>query len=225
LCDGKLFAVSLPNFSNRRPVMDKETLDRMISVCRRLARALQAALEAFGAQTTQTVEEADRATREARKAVAELPRFLLARKSPEGAGLEVTKEGLAIASGFDRILYSLEGLLNRLKKIVHEEIPFSDRAIRETDEIFKEGISLLENLPDLLLTRNRLLGRELAGKGRAAIAEANRHGEAHLERMIEGVCIPKASPIYLGILESLKVILGNCAEICTRVTGDDPGSP
>jgi Na+/phosphate symporter len=209
----------------RRFVMDKETMDRMIGVCQKLTRALQVALDAFGAQTAEAVEDMDKATREARRAVAELPRFLLARKPPEGAGLEATKDSLAIASGFDRILYSLEGLLNRLKKIVHEEIPFSDRAIRETDEIFKEGISLLENLPDLLLTRNRLLGRELAGKGRAAIAEASRHGEAHLERMIEGVCIPKASPIYLGILESLKVILGNCVEICTRVTGDDPGSP
>jgi Na+/phosphate symporter len=76
---------------------------------------------------------------------------------------------------------------------------------------------LLENLPDLILTQNKLLAQRIGEEGRSMFKIANGYSEEHEERLIQGICMPKSSPIYLGIIESLKGVIGHVLEVSERI--------
>jgi Na+/phosphate symporter len=46
---------------------------------------------------------------------------------------------------------------------------------------------------------------------------ANGYSEGHEERLIQGICVPKSSPIYLGIIESLKGVIVHILEVSGKI--------
>ena len=98
----------------------------------------------------------------------------------------------------------MEGIVDRLKRMRERHIVFSDSAVKEVIDVFQETTDLLESLPDLILTRNKLLAQQIGELVRSVLKIAEVYSEGHEERLIQGVCSPKSSPSYLGIIESLK---------------------
>jgi Na+/phosphate symporter len=78
-------------------------------------------------------------------------------------------------------------------------------------------MDLLERLPDLILTQNKLLAQHIGEQVRSVFKIANGYSEEHEERLIQGVCTPKSTPIYLGILESLKGIIAHTLEVSGKI--------
>jgi Na+/phosphate symporter len=134
-----------------------------------------------------------------------------------GTGREWVKPYISIVSSFDRMGYNIDGILDRLKKKVQEQMLFTDRAVKEINDVFQEAMSLLENLPDLILTQNKLLAQQMGEKGKMILKIADQYSEEHEQRLIEGVCVPKSSPLYLDILFSLKGIIAHIFEISGKV--------
>jgi Na+/phosphate symporter len=130
---------------------------------------------------------------------------------------EWVKPYFSILSSLDLIGYNLDGLFDRIQKMLQEKILFTDRGLNEINQIFQETVQLLENMPDFLLTGNRLLAQQLQEKGKRIFRLADEFGEEHESRLIEGLCMPKASPIYLGLLESLKGIAFHSLEITEKM--------
>ena len=189
-------------------MMDKEVVEKMSDVSRNLARMLEMALRGFTTMTEKSVKEAEEFKKEVQKSSAELASLLISRNA---------RPLLSISSIFDRMGYNIEGIVDRLRRMVQEDIPFSDRAVKETTHIFQEVIPLLENLPDLIFTRNKMLFQHMEEKSKALFKEADASAEEHERRLIEGVCMPKASPVYLGIIESLKAITMHVADLSERI--------
>ena len=87
---------------------------------------------------------------------------------------------------------------------VHDGILFSDKALAELTALFELLKKILEIFGDLLITRNRSLADHL-------LAEQKRLGQmtvdfslAHEDRLVEGICTPKASvtlPGHFGFFE------------------------
>ncbi len=197
--------------------MDPEMGGRMMRVCENLSKMLELTFQGFQKYQEKSIKEAEEVRKEVRKHTSELTRFLVEKSLSKDGGREWVKPYIAIVSSFDRMVYNLDGILDRLKKMVNDQVLFTDRAIREIDDVFQETIHLIENLPDLILTQNRLLAQQMEEKGRLIFRMADHYAEEHEQRLIEGVCVPHSSPLYLDILFSLKGIVAQTVEISEKM--------
>jgi Na+/phosphate symporter len=197
--------------------MDKEMSEKMIKLCQSLIRMLDLAYQGFRKSSEKSIQEAEEFRKEVQQHSSELTLSLIGKSSSPDKGKEWARPYLSIVSSFDRMGYNIDGILDRLKKMVRERIFFTDRAIKEVNDVFQETMGLLGNLPDLILTQNRLLAQEMKVKGKQTLKKADGYSDEHEQRLIAGVCVPKASPIYLDILVSLKGIVVHTLEIGEKI--------
>jgi Na+/phosphate symporter len=197
--------------------MDKEVGEKMIRVCQSLIKMLELSFQGFRKHSEEALKEVEKVKDEIRRNSSELAHFLILKSSPYEKGKEWAKPYLSMASSFDRITFNIEGIVDRLKSKVQERILFSDRAVKEINDVFQEAMNLLESLPNLILTQDKLLAQHIGEQVRSVFKIANGYSEGHEERLIQGVCTPKSSPIYLGILESLKGIIVQTLEVSGKI--------
>ena len=197
--------------------MDKEVGEKMIRVCQSLIKMLELSFQGFRKHSEEALKEVEKVKDEIRKNSSELAHFLILKSSPYEKGKEWAKPYLSMASSFDRMTFNIEGIVDRLKSKVQGRILFSDRAVKEINDVFQEAMDLLESLPDLILTQDKLLAQHIGEQVRSVFKIANGYSEGHEERLIQGVCTPKSSPIYLGILESLKGIIVHTLEVSGKI--------
>jgi Na+/phosphate symporter len=197
--------------------MDKDVGEKMVRVCQSLIKMLELSFQGFRKHTEESLNEAEKAKDEIRKNSSELAQLLILKSSPYEKGKEWAKPYLSMASSFDRMTFNIEGMVDRLKSKVQNKILFSDRAVKEINDIFQGTMDLLESLPNLILTQNKLLAQHIGEQVRSLFTIATGYSEEHEERLIQGICVPKHSPIYLGILESLKGIITQTLEVSGKI--------
>jgi len=197
--------------------MDKEVGEKMIRVCRSVIKMLELSFQGFRKHSEEALKEVEKVKAEIQKNSSELAHFLILKSSPYEKGKEWAKPYLSMASSFDRMTFNIEGIVDRLKSKVQERILFSDRAVKEINDVFQEAMNLLESLPNLILTQDRLLAQRIGEQVRSVFKIADGYSEGHEERLIQGICVPKHSPIYLGILESLKGIIAQTLEVSGKI--------
>lgn len=197
--------------------MEKEISEKSIRVCRSLIKRLELIFESFRKLTETSILEADQMKEEVRRHSMYLAQFLIEMNSIGEKGKEYAKPYLSIASSFDRMNYNMDGMVDRLNSMFKDRIFFSDRAMKEINDIFQEAMDLLESLPDLIQTRNKLLAQHMGEQVKSILKIANGYSEEHEERLIQGVCMPKSSPLYLGLLESLKGIIAHTLEVSGKI--------
>jgi Na+/phosphate symporter len=197
--------------------MDKEVGEKMIRVCQSLIKMLALSFRGFREHTVEGLKEAEKVKDEIRTSSSALARFLILKSSPGEKGKEWAKPYLSMASSLDRMSYNIEGIVDRLKKMDQEQILFSDSAVKELSDIFQETTDLLESLPDLILTKNKLLAQQMGELVSSVLKVTDVYSEGHEERLIQGVCSPISSHSYLGILESLKGIIVHILEVSGKI--------
>jgi len=197
--------------------MEKEVGEKATRVCQSLIKMLELAFQGFRRGTEESIRQAEEVRHEVRQYSSELTGFLISRSSSSEKGREWAKPFLSIASSFDRMTFNIEGILDRLKIKAQNHILFSDRGVKEINDVFQEAMKLLENLPDLISTQNKLLAERIGEEGRSVFKIANGYSLEHEERLIQGICMPKSSPIYLGILEGLKGVIGHTVEVSGKI--------
>jgi Na+/phosphate symporter len=204
-------------FPARERTMDKKIKEKMVLVCQSLMRMLNLASEAFRKPTERSFKEAEQIKDKILQHSSELTSFVVSRSPSGGKEKGWAKPYLSIASSFDCMTYNIEGVLDRVRAKSENHILFSDRAVKEVNDIFQETIRLLEYLPNLITTGNKLLGQRIGEEGRSVFEIVNTYSEEHEERLIEGICVPKHSPIYLGILESLKGVMVHTLQVSGKI--------
>ncbi|NWG03122.1 MAG: hypothetical protein HXY44_09730 [Syntrophaceae bacterium] len=197
--------------------MDKEIREKMVLVCQSLIKMLEVVFDGFRRPTEKSFQEASEIKDKVLHYSSELTSFVISKTPLSEKGREWAKPYLSMTSSFDRMTYNMEGILDRLRIKAENHILFSDRAVKEINDVFQEARRLLENLPDLILTSNKLLAQRIEEEGKAMFKIANGYSEEHEERLIQGICVPKSSPIYLGIIESLKGVIGHTLEISEKI--------
>ena len=197
--------------------MDGEIGRRLIKVCESLNNMLEMTFQGFRKSQETAIKEAEEIRKEIESYSSELTQFLVKKSLSRDGGKEWVKAYLSIVSSFDRMRYNLDGILDRLKKMVHDQVLFTDRAVKEVNDVFQETINLLENLPDLIITQNKLLAQQMEEKGKSISGMADHYSEEHEQRLIEGVCVPQSSPLYLDILFSLKGIIAHTVDISEKL--------
>jgi Na+/phosphate symporter len=197
--------------------MDKEIKGKMVLVCQNLMKMLNLASVAFREPTGKSFKEAEEVKDTILQYSSELTSFIVSKGPSTGKGKGWAKPYLSIASSFDRMTYDIEGILERVRGKSENHILFSDGAVKEVNDIFQEAMRLLEYLPNLITTENKLLGQRIGEEGKSVFEIVNTYSEEHEERLIQGICEPKHSPVYLGILESLKGVMVHTLEVSGKI--------
>ncbi len=197
--------------------MDQEMKEKMILVCQNLTKMLELTFEGFRRSEEKPFREAEEVKDRIHHHSSELTGFIISKSPSYEKGREWAKPYLSIASSFDRMTYNIEGILDRLRAKLQNHILFSDQAVKEVNDVFQEAMRLLRSLPDLITTGNKTLAQRIGEEGRSMFKIANGYSEEHEERLIQGICVPKHSPIYLGIIESLKGVMVHTLEVSGKI--------
>jgi Na+/phosphate symporter len=72
---------------------------------------------------------------------------------------------------------------------------------------------ILANARDLVLAPNILVARHMAEAEAALEKMADEYATRHEERLIEGLCAPKASQLYIQMIDAFKGIAWHAKEI------------
>lgn len=99
---------------------------------------------------------------------------------------------------------------------------FTDRGVREVNTLFEQAIELLECGRDLTLTGTRVLARHIETGSSRFQDLASEFARAHEERLIEGVCMLRASSVYLAILDYLREVVRHTRRIGKRLAARPP---
>lgn len=141
---------------------------------------------------------------------------------PGGADEDV----IFVPMHLERVAENIELLGAAVGRMIRDGVLFTDRATGEIRRLFGIVLELLEGLRDALRTGNRTLVRYIQDAGRTCEAQANEFALFHEQRLIEGVCQPKASSIYLAMLDHLRGIEWHARQVAEKLgTGSLPGAP
>ncbi len=92
-----------------------------------------------------------------------------------------------------------------LSKQIKEGIPFSQRGIAQTNELFEGQLEMLRVLADIFETDNEVLKTFLRQeKGPSLCQQCIDFATAHEARLVEGLCLPHAAPIFLALLDAVR---------------------
>jgi len=197
--------------------MDKEIKGKMILVCRSLMKMLQLAFEGFQKPTEKFFEEAEEFEDKIYGYSSELTSFIISKSPSSEKEKEWVKPYLSIASSLGRLTHNIQGILDRSRGKYENHILFSDQALKEVNDVFQETMRLLENLPNLLTTESKSLAQRIGEEGRSMLKIAEAYSEDHEERLINGICVPKHSPLYLSIIESLKGVMVHTLAVSGKI--------
>ncbi len=119
-----------------------------------------------------------------------------------------------------RIGECTEKLGGCIEKMVKERVLFSDRAIEEVTYLLQRLMDILRPMSDILLARNVILAKYVNESEAGVVRRALEYATLHEERLIEGLCIPFASSLYINMLDEIKNIGWHAKEIATKLTAD-----
>ena len=197
--------------------MDKEIKEKMILVCQSLMRMLELAFEGFRSPTERFFEEEVEFEDKIYEYSSELTSFIISKSPSSEEEKERVKPYLSIASSLGRLTYNIQGILDRVRGKSENHILFSDQAVKEVSEVFEEALRLFENLPNLLTTESKSLAQRVGEQGRSMFKIADSYSEDHEDRLMNGICVPEHSPLYLGIIESLKGVIVHTLAVSGKI--------
>ncbi len=167
---------------------------------------------AFVKQNAGLLQDVDRVARELHdreRAIIE-PAITVARD-------RVADQDLFVPIHLERVGDNIELLAGAVRKVIREGLLFTDRAFREVNGLMEKSIDLLENVRDVLATGNRTLLRYVLDEGRQVEVLANEYGLFHQQRLIEGVCLPKSSSVFLAMLDDIKGVEWHVRQIAQKL--------
>ncbi|MFH1115509.1 MAG: hypothetical protein V1792_16495 [Pseudomonadota bacterium] len=117
---------------------------------------------------------------------------------------DVLKAIVLFPGRLERVGDLIESILNVSRIKSRDGIPFSDKALKELTELFSLFTEALRTFRDVLLNRNQTVLEALLKQQDKLAQMTIDFGLAHEDRLLEGLCSPKASSLYLDILDSVK---------------------
>lgn len=117
---------------------------------------------------------------------------------------------MRIGENIEKLASSIEGKINK-------GILFSDRAVTETTFLLQRLSETLKPTADIILAKNVFLNRYVQESEVSIAKNASLYATLHEERLIEGICIPAASAIYLTMLDAIKNIAWHAKEISSKL--------
>jgi len=113
---------------------------------------------------------------------------------------------------------NLGGLADPIHRKIKGTVLFSDKAVSQTNGLFDHQAGMLRSLMDIIKTNNDFLKRYTREEGQRMIKACLDYATEHEARLIEGVCTPQASPIFLAMLDRLGIIYRHESDIAALLS-------
>jgi Na+/phosphate symporter len=111
---------------------------------------------------------------------------------------------LEVYRSLEHMAVALVKAAQAVKTKATERVLFSDRAVAEMRTCFEEAAGLLVNLRDLLKTGNAVLAAWVGERSQACQGRCQEFATEHEERLVQGICLPRSSTLYLIMLEAFR---------------------
>lgn len=192
--------------------------DEIHEMCEQTVEMLRLAWAGFRRQDLETLQPAEKLGREIHQREKALTELVMKKLPGQYDTLEAPQELVFVPMHLERIGDNIEFLVRAIKTMVQEGIPFTEKAMREINTLFEKAIELIECVRDVIPTKNRVLIRYVLEAGPQYEKMANEYALSHQQRLIEGVCMPKASSMYVAILDYLKGIEWHTRQIAQKLS-------
>ena len=113
----------------------------------------------------------------------------------------------------DYARYSLEKVVRSIRSKIMDGVLFTDRAADELDILFDGFKSCLKNLYDLLVTGNMVLKKHVEEQVDYYRGLCRNYASEHEDRLIQGVCLPRSSSMYMIILDSMSDVFWHMGNV------------
>ena len=184
----------------------KEQLGLFHDVVGHLVAMVEKARSAFNRQSSADLEEMMRIQQVVADEIAEVANRLdamLAEK--QGTDREFCVKLHSVLAHVQLMAEDIGEMAPALGKQIREAIPFSQKGIAQTNELFDGQLEMLRVLGDIFQTDNEVLKTFLRKeKGPGLCQQCIDFATAHEARLIEGLCLPHAAPIFLTMLDAVR---------------------
>jgi len=107
-----------------------------------------------------------------------------------------------------------------IEKKMKEGILFSDKAVAQANQLFDHLTGILRSILDTLKTDNDFLKRYVMEEGQRLTQACNDFATEHEARLIEGLCLPQAAPLFLALLDGMRTIGQHAMNIAKILSPD-----
>lgn len=132
----------------------------------------------------------------------------------EGAGRGFCVKLLSVLAHVQLMAEDIGEMVPVLDKQIREAIPFSQKGIAQANELFDGQLEMLRVLGDIFQTDNEVLKTFLRQeKGPSLCQQCIDFATAHEARLVEGLCLPHAAPIFLTMLDAVRTMARHGMEV------------
>lgn len=192
---------------------EKEPNQRFHNMFEKIIPILEDIKKGFFTQNNTILKECEKRFREILKSALPFAEKLIEEKEKD----EVEKRYVNLILSLQMTALALENLIEKMHIKVESHVLFSEKALNEIKELFAVMESLFIDTKDYILTQNPHLKNNIKSGKEKIIRMANEYTLVHEQRLITGVCMPKASYLYIDITDSLKRITRGLFDFAERV--------
>jgi Na+/phosphate symporter len=192
---------------------EKELNQRFHNMFEKMTPILEDMKKGFFTQNNTILKESEKRFREILKSALPFAEKLIEEKEKD----EVEKRYINLVLPVQMTALALENLIKKMHIKVESHILFSEKALNEIKELFAVMESLFIDTKDYILTQNPHLKNNIKSGKEKIIRMANEYALVHEQRLITGVCMPKASYLYIDITDSLKRIARGLFDFAEKV--------
>ena len=115
------------------------------------------------------------------------------------------------------IALALDNLIAKMLVKAESATLFSDKATKEIKSLLEITYSQFKDTKDYILTKNPILKQNVLTAKEKLIDLVTDYDVVHQNRLITGICMPKASYLYIDMTSSLKRIARGIADFTEKV--------
>ena len=130
---------------------------------------------------------------------------------------ELCKTFVMFPSHLGRVGDYSERILNCCDIKCSDGLNFSDMANQEVDQTFTLMLDMMVNFRDTLIAPNKFLLEHVISQAKELDQMCQDWQLAHVERLLDGSCAPRASSVYLDMLESTQSLGRHIKEIAQKM--------
>jgi Na+/phosphate symporter len=185
----------------------KVVIERLSGMCSQVESMLNFCMNGFLRHKIALLDEAKRVSQTVHDEENELMNLLSRRGTEPDANKEFIRSLMVVIGNIEMAVEGLDTVLQHVRVKTDEGILFSDKAVNEISHLFREAGDVIKTTGDTLLTKNEVLKKYLFDKCRSVNQMVDVYSEEHEKRLIQGLCQPQSSSLYLSIVNSLGKVI------------------
>jgi len=123
---------------------------------------------------------------------------------------------LTLLPACQRLGIAMEDLVGGVQAMVEAGVCLTDKALAEISEVMALLKDLARDANDAISSGNTHFRAYAASSARRIRERSTEAGMEHQERLVAGACSPKASFLYLTVMDSLKRVAQEMGDLCEK---------